>query len=280
MKNTENRNIMFLSLFIALLFLIFLFIIVHFNKTFFYIKMINYTSAITSQCLKKTSKNIPKDSTNNVYKLYDPKLRKALDKNNPEVFIYHTFGFESYGKDENYVNKDDFNVCTLGDELKDELEDNYGIYTTNDKSVNESFNNTEKSYYLSEQILDKYCKNKNLKLIIDLNREKTPERKDNVVKINGENTARCTFFISRSNPYYVSNSDKSLKLMLISERLFPGYCKGVYYYNSNDITFNQEKSSKLICISIGSYVNTPDEAKNSVKYLARIIGEYINMHLY
>lgn len=280
MKNTGNRNIIFLSLFIALLFLILLSVIVHFNKTFFYIKIINCTSAVTSQCLKKTSKNISEDSTNNVYKLYDPKLRKTLDKNNPEVFIYHTFGFESYGKDENYVNKDDFNVCTLGDKLKDELENNYGIYTINDKTVNESFNNTEKSYYLSGQILNKYYKNKSLKLIIDLNREKTPEREQNVVKINGENVARCMFFISRSNPYYVSNSDKSLKLMLISERLFPDYCRGVYYYNSDNVTLNQEKSGKIVCISIGSYVNTPDEAENSVKYLARIIGEYINMHLY
>lgn len=65
--------------------------------------------------------------------------------------------------------------------------------------------------------------------------------------------------------------------MDISNKLFPGFCKGIYTgYRRGTKYFNQNKSDNSLLIEVGSNINTVQETKNSAKYLARVIAEYIN----
>ena len=51
---------------------------------------------------------------------------------------------------------------------------------------------------------------------------------------------------------------------------------GIYTYNSGKNAFNQSLSDNSMLIEIGADSNTSEEAKNSIKCIARIIAEYVN----
>jgi stage II sporulation protein P len=57
--------------------------------------------------------------------------------------------------------------------------------------------------------------------------------------------------------------------------LYPGFAKGVLYYNHGIRNFNQGMSNNAILIEVGSDINTTTEAQASMKYLARIIAQVI-----
>lgn len=213
---------------------------------------------------------------NRIVNVYDPKLKKKIDTSKPEVLIYHTHTSESYkpvedgfGYDENY------SVCGVGDALKNELENNYGIAVIHDKTVNDT--NYLQSYSKSAATLDKDLKKyKDFKLIIDMHRDGSLNKKANIIKMNGENATKIMFVTASSSSRYKKNIVIVNKLVDISNKLFPGFCRGILNYPHGVNSFNQNKSNNAILIEVGANINSADEAKSSAKYIARIIGEYIN----
>ena len=224
----------------------------------------------------KPSSNENLNLENKVVNLYDPKLKKALNTNKPEVLIYHTHTTESY-KPGNAINFDNSqNVVAVGDALVNELQSNYGISAINDKTVHDAEAYTQ-SYARSAVTLDKYLnKYKDFKLIIDLHRDSVEDKKDITMKMNGENVAKMMLVMCKKNPHFDKNMALANKIMETSDKLFPGFCKGVCYYNYGTRYFNQDKSNNAVLIEIGADINTTDEAKASAKYLARIIAESLN----
>ncbi|WP_051542033.1 stage II sporulation protein P [Clostridium lundense] len=229
--------------------------------------------------LNDKSVNVDNSSTENLPNktvvVHDPKLKKKLNKSKPEVFIYHTHTTETY-KPENKETLDETkNVCAVGDALASELENNYGISVIHDKTVHDATAYTQ-SYQRAGVTVDKYLKKYgNFKLIIDLHRDSV-DKSAVTAKLNGENVAKFMFVMARKNPHFKNNMEHVNEMVKISDKLYPGFCRGVLYRNIGISYYNQNKSNNAVLIEWGSNNNTLDEAKNSAKYLARIIGEHLN----
>lgn len=199
----------------------------------------------------------------------------------PEVLIYHTHTCESYKPYGNNSKDMDKNITAVGEELKKELE-KYGISVIHDTTIHD-IESYDDSYKRSRVTLDKYLKQYNdFKLIIDLHRDSVENKEAITTTINGESVARFSFVMSKKNPRYNENLKVVENIRKISNKLYPGnenspsFNKSTFYYNYGKNHFNHDASDNAILMELGSHVNTMDEAKASTKYIARILGEYIN----
>lgn len=214
----------------------------------------------------------------------DELKKKAAVK--PEVLIYHTHTCESYKPYANaYHSNADMNknVAAVGEELKKELE-KYGITTLHDVTIHD-IESYDDSYSRSRETLQKYLKEyKDFKLVIDLHRDSIEDKDKVTTTINGEKVARFSFVMTKNHP----NSDKNIKLSETltetANKLYPGnkekninsFYKGAFHYQRGKKFYSQDLSPNAVLMEVGSQVNTLNEAKDSAKYLARIIAEYIN----
>lgn len=213
---------------------------------------------------------------NRIVTVYDPKLKKQLNAAKPEVLIYHTHTSEAYKPTEDGFSDDkNVNVCAVGDALTSELQNNYGISVIHDTTKHDT--NYVQGYSKSSITLNKYLKKyKSFKVIIDLHRDGGVNKSIITTKMNDENVAKVMFVVSKASPRYTKNLALEEKLMDISNKLFPGFCRGICSYDHGTGNFNEDKSNNVILIEVGSNSNSSDEAKASAKYIARIIGQYIN----
>lgn len=234
----------------------------------------------------KNTEVTPPDKTvdyTKVAEVYNPKLKKTLNPAKPEVLIYHSHTTESYAPDGKYNLDPNKNMVAVGEVIKKELENNYGIAVVHDTTVH-NYPNSNAAYTKSGKTLDKYLNEyKDFKIIIDLHRDGINESSASTVvtKLNNKNLARFMFVIGTGNP----NKDKNLalarKLSKISEDLFPGLIRsgnagdyGTYYFKS--AKFHQQKNPNILIIELGAQTNTLEEAKTTAVYIARIFAEYIN----
>lgn len=229
------------------------------------------TTPSNNEKTNESNLNLP----DNKVTAYDPKLKKNLNVAKPEVFIYHTHTSESYKPGPSDNEDQTKNVCAVGDALAEELEKNYGISVAHDKTVHDVVYNN--SYTRSAETVDKYLKKYgDFKVVIDLHRDSIPNKETETIKLNGVNTAKFMFVMSKGNPHSSKNWAVANKLVDISNKLFPGLCKPIFPYNNGIRYFNQGKSNNAVLLEVGSDINTTDEAKNTSKYIARIIAEYIS----
>lgn len=223
-----------------------------------------------------SSSNNDLNLENKVVNVYDPKLKKTLNTSKPEVLIYHTHTSESYKPGDPISSDNTQNVVAVGDVLTNELQSNYGISTIHDTTVHDREAYTQ-SYARSVVTLDKYLKQyKDFKLIIDLHRDSVDDKSAITMKMNGENVAKMELVMARKNPHFDKNMALANKIMDNCNKLFPGLCRGVIYYNYGTRYFNQDRSNNAILVEVGADINTTDEAKATAKYLARVIAETLN----
>lgn len=242
----------------------------------------NNFSKVLFNPFKLSESEISKNSSgelnlnNTAVNVYNPKLKKTLNAAKPEVFIYHTHTTESFLPGDNDKLDPTQNICSVGELVKKELEENYGIAVIHDTTIH-NVEDYYQSYNKSAVTVDKYLKQyKDFKLVIDMHRDSVPKEAA-TIKLNGENVAKFMFVMARKNPHYDKNISDVNKLMSISNKLFPGLCKGLYgQYNYGTRYFNQDKSNNAMLIEVGSDTNQLSEAQACAKYLARIIAEYIN----
>jgi stage II sporulation protein P len=193
----------------------------------------------------------------------------------PEVLIYHTHTSENYNPNQANSTDQTTNVCAVGEALKEELE-KYGISTIHDTTVHDRDVYT-KSYERSSVTLHKYLEQYgDFKLIIDIHRDAITDKSAITANFNGENVSKIMFVMAKKNPHFEANMENVNNLIDISNKLYPGFCNGIFYYNYGSLYFNQDCSTNALLIEVGSYVNTTEESKNSAKYIARIIAEKLN----
>ena len=65
-----------------------------------------------------------------------------------------------------------------------------------------------------------------------------------------------------------------MELTAVANELYPGFARSIFYYERGSNAFNQTKSSDLALVEMGAQLNTVEEAINSAKLLATVIGEY------
>lgn len=218
------------------------------------------------------------DTSNTIVPLYDPKLKKALNNSKPEVLIYHTHTTESYSQAKGTdTDNMDNNVCAVGEALAKELQNNYGISVIHD-TTNHTAYAYNQAYVRSGETVDSYLKKYgSFKMIIDLHRDSIDDKNKVTAKFNGENVSKFMFVLSqKNNPHFQKNYNLTKGLLDISNKLYPGLSRGIDVVGSGIRSYNQSKSNNAILIEVGTYTNDVSEAKATSKYLARIIGEYIN----
>ena len=222
------------------------------------------------------------ENTNVIANLYNPKLKQTLNNAKPQILIYHSHTSEGYkSSDKDATNAGSTmdsskNVTAVGDIIEEELEKNYGIAVIHDKTVNDR-GDYYGAYKKSGATLSKYLKEYgDFKLIIDLHRDSV---KKSIVttKLNGEDVARFMFVVTEKNPKYASQKKIVDSMIGISNKLFPGLIRSqtITTYEYGMGFYNQNKSNNSLLLEVGSDNNTIQEAKNTGKYLARIIAEQL-----
>ena len=215
--------------------------------------------------------------------LYNPKLKKELDKSKPEVLIYNTHTSEGYVESSNFTDNANQNVVGVGNIIAKELEEKYGISVIHDKTKHDSSYND--SYGRSRETVKRYYDKygDTFKLVIDLHRDGLDRKKATdatkkafTTTINGENLAKISYVNSKNSSKYAANSKVEKEMSKITNSLYPGLAKPTTIYNNGVKAFNQDIFSNSILIEVGANINTSQEAINSAKYIARIIAEYIN----
>jgi stage II sporulation protein P len=227
------------------------------------------------QIIKTSEKS---EGVDQVATLYNPALKKTLNKAKPEVLIYHSHTSEAYSASSNEQSMDVAkNVCAVGEVIAEELEKRYGIAVIHDKTVHDK-GDYNGAYKKSGVTLDKYLKEYgNFKLIIDLHRDSVVKSAV-TTKINGEGVARFMFVVTQKNPRYAKQKKLIDAMIKTSNKLFPDLLRGneIFAYEWGIGYYNQNRSDNAVLIEVGAYSNTIDEVKNTGRYLARIIAEQIN----
>lgn len=224
---------------------------------------------------KFTPEEVPKEGAV-ASKAFNPNLKKRLDVSKPEVLIYHTHSSEQYLPKTKDCDDEAYSVMGVGIELEKELE-KYGISVVHDKTMHsaKSYND---SYFRSGETVDKYIKKygNDFKFVIDIHRDATPDNSSVLTTLNGEKVSRIMFVNTKNSKYYEHNAEVVNSMREISNRLFPGFLRGIHTYNRGKNSFNQNKSPNSLLIEVGSQQSTIQEAKASAKYIARILAEQIS----
>jgi stage II sporulation protein P len=223
-----------------------------------------------------TNNEPPANSNNNVANVYNPALKKTINRSKPEIFIYHTHTTEAYAPCEDVYTQDlTKTVASVGDVLSTELENNYGISVVHDKTIHDI--SRTGAYGRSIVTLDKYLKQYgNFKMIIDLHRDSVTNKSTTTAVFNNESISKIMFVLAKKSPYYSKNEEGVEKLEDIANRLFPGFSRSTFYKAEANGTYNQDRQANTFLIEVGAEKNTLQEGQNSAKYIARIIAEYLN----
>ena len=134
------------------------------------------------------------------------------------------------------------------------------------------------SYSASRKFISPIIKqNPNLKLIIDLHRDSIDKSKSTTI-INNKSCAKIVFVIGNAHDSYEQNLEFTNKLNDIISEKYPTLTRGVLLKGgagSNGV-YNQDLSSKMTLLEIGSDKNTIDEVLNTIELLAPIMGDFIH----
>jgi stage II sporulation protein P len=203
----------------------------------------------------------------------------VMTKENPEVFIYHTHGSETYSDspgDNFHAKEEDKSVIGVGNVLTDELtKRGYGVIH-NSKYHDTSFNQSySRSLATAQETLNK---NKSIKVIIDLHRDAkdTPTEtaaikanNEGTVTINGQKVAKFLFVIGGKSP----NADKTRAFAQYvtdyANKKYPGIALPIV--EKDYARFNSFLSNNYLLLEIGSNATSSSESKATAKYVAEIL---------
>src|SRR5471030_624551 len=218
---------------------------------------------------------LPVNNDSKNTQIYDPSLKKEINKSKPEILIYHSHTTENYNAAEPESSEENTNVVGVGDVLSKELEDNYGISVIHDKTNHcISYND---SYTRSGETVDKYLKEYgDFKMIIDLHRDSIEDKAVTTTDVYGMSASKIMFVNAKNSTRYDKNKELTEKVFNKTAELFPSLPTKIFTYNRGKNAFNQSKSDGCLLFEIGSHTNTPEESKVTAECMARVIAEIIN----
>ena len=218
---------------------------------------------------------LPANNDSKNTQIYNPNLKKEINKSKPEVLIYHSHTTENYNATEPESSDENTNVVGVGDVLASELEENYGISVIHDKTDHcISYND---SYTRSGETVDKYLKQYgDFKMIIDLHRDSLENKAATTTEIYGMGAAKIMFVNAENSTRYAKNKELTEKVFNKTGELFPSLPIKILTYHRGKNAFNQSKSDGCLLFEIGANKNTPDESKVTAQCMARVIAEIIN----
>lgn len=228
----------------------------------------------------------------NLASIYDLPLETKIKKcTEPEVLILHTHATEGYlPQEKEYYSQEDIeqthdeerSVLKIGEIICQELKE-YGINAIHDKTLHDDPSYTN-SYNRSAETTLKYLENyPSIKVVIDIHRDSISSNGGLIRGISeqkGKDAAQIMFVAGSETgnvegfPNWEQNLGLVLRLQEISETLYPGFARSIYFTSKK---YNQHLSIGSLLIEVGSSVNTIEEAEYSAKLLGRILGVGLNL---
>lgn len=213
-------------------------------------------------------------------------LANALDINKDNVIIFHTHTCESYTPSEQYQYQQtgnfrttdlNYTVSRVGDELTNYLL-GFGFNVNHDKTYHDYPAYTG-SYTRSLESVENDLKTFSSDIIIDLHRDAIGSKSnyDPSVKI-GEDVAAQLMFVIGTNggglyhPNWKSNLQFAIELQQKANEMYPGLFKPMIVRNSR---YNQHLGKAACIIEVGATGNTLEQCLNSMKYLSKVLEEYL-----
>ena len=215
----------------------------------------------------------------NEKKLLQTDLSVKLSGEEPLVLIYHTHGSETYKKEKGKRGS----VVDVGDCLKKELEEKYGIKTIHDPSIYDQVNgklDRNAAYnYAGDSVAATLKKHPSIKIVLDLHRDSVEDSIHLVTEIDGKKTAQIMFFngVSRLksgeidylyNPNKSANLAFSLQMQLLAGKYYPDFTRKIYI---KGYRYNLHLAKRAMLVEVGAQNNTVTEAKNAMVPLAELL---------
>ena len=213
-------------------------------------------------------------------------LANALDINKDNVIIFHTHTCESYTPSEQYPYQQtgnfrttdlNYTVSRVGDELTNYLL-GFGFNVNHDKTYHDYPAYTG-SYTRSLQSVENDLKTFSSDIIIDLHRDAIGSKSnyDPSVKIGDDVAAQLMFVIGTNggglyHPNWKSNLQFAIELQQKANEMYPGLFKPMIVRNSR---YNQHLGKAACIIEVGATGNTLEQCLNSMKYLSKVLEEYL-----
>ena len=199
----------------------------------------------------------------------------------PKVLIYHTHSQETFADSRPGYWED--SVVGVGAELKNELEDRYGIavyHLTDTFDVIDGVTDRSAAYtYAEERLREVLADYPSIKVVIDLHRDGVAEGTHLVTQIDGKPTAQIMFLdgLCRTvsgpidylqNPYLSGNLAFSFQLQLKGEEYYPDFARRIYL---RAYQYNLHILPRALLVECGAQTNTVEEAKNAMPPLADLL---------
>lgn len=213
----------------------------------------------------------------------NPNIVRELDQSKPMVLLYNTHSDEAYYTQTSSSRNKDENVIGMTELIAKELEEYYGIATIYDKTHHAmSYND---AYYRSRETVQAYeAKYKSFDMVVDIHRDGVRgagspiDHNKHLVttELNNESLAKIMFVDTRNSPKFEGTHAMNQRMDKMANEIFPGMSRGIRTANRGKAMYNQHIMDNTTLIEVGAESNTPQEAQNSAKYIARLIAEEIH----
>lgn len=221
----------------------------------------------------------------------------------PKILIYHTHDTEAYRPTEgeeyepsgNFRTEDnDHNVFAVGEELVRILREEYGIIAVHASEKHEKPKLTS-AYSRSLETMLKYKElYPSIEMFIDLHRDGVADTgyEDDFVTVEGLECARMMFVVGTGSSG--KSAQNAPEAQTDAEKLTPDFesnyalavslTERLLTYNERFMRnvrvksgkYNQQVSPRCLLVEVGHNGNTLEQAKNSMRFLARAIAEGMN----
>jgi stage II sporulation protein P len=203
----------------------------------------------------------------------------AVQKKNPQVFIYQTHNREGYYvENSNSITHETENIRLVGQQLKKALMER-NIQVIHDETdftgiLEKQQLPFKESYTIArETVQEALKKHSSIEMVFDIHRD---SGNISTVIINGESVAKIGLVVSKSIEHYEENKEFAVRLREKLETLYPGITRGVL--EKGEVpknSYNQDLHNQSVSILIGGTKNTMDEAFRAAEALAEAIKEII-----
>lgn len=209
-------------------------------------------------------------------------LSMPLEGDAPKILIYHTHSQEAFA--DSRPNEAEDTVVGLGNTLKENLEERYGIsvlHLTDTFDVVDGVPDRSAAYtYAEERVREMLEENPSIKVIIDLHRDGVSDDTRLVTNINGKETAQLMLLnglcrTSTSGPisylqndYLTENLAFSFKLQAKAAEYYPNLMRRIYL---RSYQYNLHILPRSLLVECGAQTNTVEEVQNAMPLLADLL---------